>query len=350
MIAENIAVLQGGITAPATMRAARRWILWRYVWKKNRLVKKPVFPYNATRPSTWMTFEQALREAEAQNAFLGFVLGGGFIGFDLDKCIADDGTLSEAAIDLLALGTYVEESQSKKGLHAIACATIPRSHKDPGLEITMERRVMRAGLRLPALRSATFGKSHTGRNSKVASTPITRNGSPRNRSQNRSRKRPKHIRTRKLSSFCGSFKNGADFQKLLRGEKGKFPSASEANLAFLRMVRFVTRDKTQLDRLFRHSGRMRDKWNEKRGSGTYGEERIALAISMGGKVYHPKKSAASFREREVRVPFWWALRIKGYGEAVIRVLLYLSLHADAEGACFPSRPTIAEDLEFRKVV
>ena len=73
-----------------------------------------------------MRFERALREAEIQSAFLGFVLGDGFIGFDLDNCIID-GALNEAALDLLALGTYVEESQSKKGLHqGIPCATIPR--------------------------------------------------------------------------------------------------------------------------------------------------------------------------------------------------------------------------------
>ena len=67
------------------MRAAKRWILWRPEVVDGKEQKKPVYPCNAKEPKTWLTFEQALREAEARNAEIGFVLGQGFCGIDLRR-------------------------------------------------------------------------------------------------------------------------------------------------------------------------------------------------------------------------------------------------------------------------
>jgi primase-polymerase (primpol)-like protein len=340
-ITETISGSKAAITAPESMRAASRWNVWKREFVDGKEQKKPVYPCNATQPKTWLTFEQAVQRAEDPKvAGIGFTLGDTFCGIDLDGCRDDDGTLNEAAIDLLALGTYCEESPSGKGLHAIFCGTIPRYHKDPGFEIYdgapgHARWFTFTGAAVGDVREVAYGPELQGRVDAYYEKWFAKKPKP---------EAPKTFSDDEVIELCGSFKNGADFQKLLRGEKGKFPSASEADLAFLRMARFVTRDRAQLDRLFRHSGRMRAKWDEKRGSGTYGEERIALAISMGGKVYNPKKGATSLRERELRAMFWWVQRIRGYGEAALGVLLYLSMHADADGKCFPARDSIARDL------
>ena len=78
----------------------------------------------------------------------------------------------------------------------------------------MARQVMRAGLRLPAIALATFGKSISGRNFGLGSMHSTRNGSPRepSRSQNRRPKRPKHIRTRKSSSYYARSRTARSFK------------------------------------------------------------------------------------------------------------------------------------------
>ena len=88
-----------------------------------------------------------------------------------------------------------------------------------------------------------------------------------------------------------SFKNGAKFQRPLERGLGRLETDSEADVAFLEMARFVTRDnRAQLDRLFRQSSRMRDKWNEKRGSTTYGEQTINKALSYVCEYYKSKNS------------------------------------------------------------
>jgi hypothetical protein len=336
MIAETTAVLQGGITAPAAMRSARRWILWRPEFKNGKKVKKPVFPYNATQPETWMTFEQALREAEIQNAFLGFVLGNGFIGFDLDGCRDDDGTLNEAAIDLLRLGTYVEESQSKKGLHAIACATIPRSHKDPGFEVYdgapgHARWFAFTGNRVGDVAEVAYGPELQARVDAYYAKWFAKKPKP---------EAPETYSDDEVIRLCRSFKNAPKFERLIAGDTSGYKSKSEAVIAFCRLIRFVAReDVAQIDRIVRGSGLMEPKW-ERTGRAT-----IARALRYKCEYYTPG-TGSSFRERQMQGMLWWALRIQGYGEAPIRVLMYLAAHADAEGTCFPKREKIAKDLRI----
>lgn len=104
----------------------RRWLLWRYVQKANK--PKPVkVPMSIAgryvdrhEPQYWLTF------AEAQATYLrggfdgvGFVLGGGYVGYDAD--IINDEVL--AAVKLL--DSYTETSPSGRGLHVILIGALP---------------------------------------------------------------------------------------------------------------------------------------------------------------------------------------------------------------------------------
>ena len=101
--------------------------------------------------------------------------------------------------------------------------------------------------------------------------------------------KPETYSDAEVIELCRSFKNGAKFQDLYSGGLGDSKTDSEADLAFLEMARFVTRDnRTQLDRLFRQSSRMRSKWNEKRGSSTYGGRAIDRALSYECEFYNPR--------------------------------------------------------------
>src|SRR5262249_24087036 len=71
--------------------------------------------------------------------------------------------------------------------------------------------------------------------------------------------------------------NGDKLKALYRGDVGGYPSQSEADLALCSMLAFWAADETQLDRFFRRSDLMRDKWDEKHGATTYGERTIEKA-------------------------------------------------------------------------
>ena len=177
-------------------------------------------------------------KAVSQNADIGFVLGGGFVGIDLDKCIAKDGTLTDAAQDLVSLQTYVELSPSEEGLHTIICGTIPESHKYPGLGILPNRPSGSArwftftGNHVGDVQEVAFGEEAQARLDAYYSRWFAQKPAPKLEA-------PKTYSDDEVIELLRSYKNGSKFQELWDGGNGKSASDSEADLAFLRMARFL---------------------------------------------------------------------------------------------------------------
>ena len=82
-------------------------------------------------------------------------------------------------------------------------------------------------------------------------------------------------------------KNSVRFTALWSGDTTGYPSQSEADLALCIRLAFWTQDVVQIDRLFRQSGLMRDKWDEKRGDQLYGERTITEALARQTEHYIP---------------------------------------------------------------
>lgn len=83
-------------------------------------------------------------------------------------------------------------------------------------------------------------------------------------------------------------RNGAKFSALFDGDFSAYESQSEADLALTNMIAFFTGpDRDRIDRLFRQSGLVRAKWNEKRGERTYGEITIDRAWEGRVDYYSP---------------------------------------------------------------
>ena len=84
-------------------------------------------------------------------------------------------------------------------------------------------------------------------------------------------------------------KNGEKFTALLNGESPS-QNVSDDDLSFVCQLAFWTqRNPQMMDYIFRHSSRMRDKWDEvhDQQGNTYGEMTIEKAISATTEVYHP---------------------------------------------------------------
>jgi len=80
-------------------------------------------------------------------------------------------------------------------------------------------------------------------------------------------------------------RNGARFARLWTGDISGYDSPSNADLALSVMLAFWTQDTAQMDRLFRQSGLMREKWDEQRGAQTYGERTIMEALARQTEHY-----------------------------------------------------------------
>ena len=109
---------------PPALTTERRWVTWRYEWDGNRWTKRPYQVQGvlakSNDPSTWCAFDAAV---SARHAFdgLGFVLGDGWAGVDLDECWADGSPVPDAQgiLSRLAATCYVEQSPSGTGSKAI---------------------------------------------------------------------------------------------------------------------------------------------------------------------------------------------------------------------------------------
>jgi hypothetical protein len=104
----------------------RRFVLWR-TFPPRRPGGKPVklpctpagCPVDGTDEGRWLDFDRAAALASECRRGLGVALGWGLGGLDLDRCRAEDGTLTDRSRRLLRyFTTYVEVSPSKTGVKA----------------------------------------------------------------------------------------------------------------------------------------------------------------------------------------------------------------------------------------
>lgn len=87
---------------------------------------------------------------------------------------------------------------------------------------------------------------------------------------------------------AASSKNGEKFKRLWNGDITGYKSQSEADAALVSILAFwCSGDKAQMDRLFRQSSLMREKWDSLRGADTYGNISIEKAVSRMTDYYKP---------------------------------------------------------------
>ena len=103
---------------PVALRRENRWLVWREVPDGNRIAKKPLSKVND--PSTWITFKEAVRLYRAGGVSgIGFVLGDGWGGVDLDYCYKDGKLIEDARPVIESLKkAYCEVSPSENGMKA----------------------------------------------------------------------------------------------------------------------------------------------------------------------------------------------------------------------------------------
>ena len=104
-------VIQGDAAAiPDALKAERRWVCWRYLWSKHegkqgRWIKLPCEPTGrAAKPnnaSTWTSFGEVLGAAGRFDG-IGFCLGDGWAGIDLDDCVDPSGDIIPDTLGMVA--------------------------------------------------------------------------------------------------------------------------------------------------------------------------------------------------------------------------------------------------------
>ena len=137
---------------PEELKNINQWVLWKKKENaKTHKVRK--VPYtrgeltaNVTNRFTWRTFQVEYDEyLTGKYDGMGFVLteDDDIVFIDLDHCFSDEGVLNDFACEIVNLfdaDTYIEYSQSKKGLHIFVKGTIPAAVKCDEIEMYSDKR------------------------------------------------------------------------------------------------------------------------------------------------------------------------------------------------------------------
>ena len=288
------------------------------VWKLEKRQGKPTkIPYNprtgqlarTNDASTFADFGTAMK-TYAMGGWdgIGYRVSEGIGAIDIDYCIREDGSLNDVAASILSFfpDAYFERSPSGSGLRgffrlspdfAYDKTVYYINNRKHGLEVylpgttnrfvTVTGDVYRIGSVTrndEALQSAldTFMRRKTKSGTGFKGTPVS------------------YFTDEQVIEHASKSANGGKFQSLYDGDwNGLYDSQSDADMALVSMLVFWCGCvEEQIDRIFRSSGLMRDKWDRMTGDATYGQITIRNAVASCSEIYRPVPSAAVASDAE----------------------------------------------------
>jgi hypothetical protein len=277
---------------PAELGSERRFVLWKLAPRpgETKPTKVPCDvtgrAIDATDPAHWMVLAEAsaAREQAGADTGIGVVLSNGLIGVDLDT-VRDPATgrISAAAEAIVrTLDSYTELSPSGTGLHVLVRGVLPDNVRHraalPGggtIEVYDAKRFFTlTGRRLANTPAGVHERGDAlaavcRQWGLVAPTPAAVSGTEGGPDGD--------VDALLIDRACRSDRF---FAALWRGHTDGYPSQSEADLALAtKLLQLVGGDVHRADTLFRRSGLMRLKWDQRhRGDGaTYGQITLEAA-------------------------------------------------------------------------
>ena len=265
-------------------------------------------------PSTFSDFATAMKVYALGTATshwdgIGFRVSEGIGAIDIDHCIRHDGSLNDVAASILSFlkNAYFERSPSGTGLRGLfrldADFTYDKTryyinNRRFGLEVyfpgvtnrfvTLTGDVYRTGEEgqtegleltpesIASLQSVldTFMKRRTALTNKAIHNPVS------------------YFTDEQVINHASNTNNedsNEKFKDLMAGRwEDRYDSQSDADMALVSILAFWCGGvEEQIDRIFRSSGLMRDKWDRVTGDGTYGTITIRNAVLSSPEVYRP---------------------------------------------------------------
>lgn len=289
---------------PAALRKSGRFCCWRYEERDGKRTKVPYNPRTggraqSTNPDTFVSLDTA-EAVQGRYDGLGVGIFGNLGAIDIDHCISEAGELSPMAADIMkTMDAYAESSPSGCGVRILFTVPDGFAHDKARYYINNQK----AGLEVYIAGSTNKFVTVTG----DAFTPgedLKERGEQLRAVLEKHMQRPAKNRPTQpnagtpaavdlddleLINRAKRSKQGAAFAALMAGDITGYKSRSEADIALCNMLAFWTnKDAARMDRIFRTSGLMRDKWDRRQSGSTYGAITIQNAIETARQGYDPQ--------------------------------------------------------------
>lgn len=293
---------------PEELRKSALFCCWRYEERNGRKTKVPYNPTTGRRAASndMNTFDPLSVAVQAADQYDG--LGVGIFGtlgaIDIDHCLTNNAP-SELAKDIVqTMNTYTEISPSGEGLRLLFW--VP-----PGFQYDTERYYInnqKAGLEVyiagatqkyVTVTGNVWGFDQMAERSGELVTVLEKYMVRPQVKQAATVREPCALDDLALIQRAQNAKNGTTFSRLWAGDITGYKSHSEADIALCNMLAFWTgKDPGQMDRLFRQSALMREKWDRKQSGSTYGALTIQNAVQQCREVYTPRGQAVQQKDGE----------------------------------------------------
>lgn len=288
---------------PLELKQMKRWVCYKVEGTNDGKTTKR--PYNALNGSmaksndelTWTKFNLALQGCVKYKCDgIGFMLGAGIFGIDLDNHPDKDGNIpmteeefkefSKEFID--TLDSYTEYSQSGKGVHIICKGVLPKGARKKG-SVEMYDNGRFFAFTGNVIHNTTINDREKQvvplwekyLNAKSESTFVKEKVSSYIEKNKNRKKVELNLTDDDLIETAINSKNGDIFFKYYHDGDITLNGSdnSAADLAFCNLLAFwCNGDIEQMDRIFRNSALYREKWDELRGQKTYGEITLQKAF------------------------------------------------------------------------
>jgi len=298
-----------------------QWVCWREQTRGDKPTKVPVNPHtgrfaSATDDETWGSFETAREYAVDGSAEgLGFVFcdDDPFVGVDLDDARdPETETPTDWAKSIIdELNSYTEISPSGTGYHVLVEDELPPGRNRRGdvelyetarfftvtanhVETTptdiIERTAALAGVYADHVADEDEREKMDGEPNTESSDGDNELAGAETRSAEASASPNDALSDEELLARARTASNSTKFEQLWRGDTQGYDSHSEADMALACLLAFWTGGDThRMDRLFRRSSLMREKWDAVHyaDGSTYGEKTIERAENVTTEYYSP---------------------------------------------------------------
>lgn len=290
---------------PPELRSIKTFCCWRYEKNKGKVPYNPATGKRAriNQPDTFKGFDSALAAVNDYDG-IGFLVGSGICGIDLDDCFDGAGKLKAIAQDVVETfsGSCIEYSPSGEGLHIYFKANGFVYEKDKyyinNKDIGIEVYVSGATNRFLTVTGNVFNADDIIEKidalQSILNKYMVRPNPTRLVSDVESQS---YLSDKSIIAKASTSAAGDKFTALWQGNIADYPSHSEADLALCSILSFwCGRDVNQMDRLFRQSGLMRDKWDRAQSGTSYGMITIHKTVASVTEVYKPCGKRPSAKE------------------------------------------------------
>ena len=304
---------------PDNLKKEKRWCLYKIIQRDGKNTKLPLMPSAKPAKSndkmTWHSYEDCIAALNRNiGEGLGFFLGEGYIGIDIDKVSDDimayslDYRASSMTADFLReISTYAELSPSKTGLHFIGKGKVPGERKrHKNLEIYDEGRFF-------TVTGNVIKDKNRSRIKPIEQEllPLYQKYMPTvgNQSEDKEKRNEKEKKSIKENPFVQRYRKssndvlellfekgyfsytGEDLRRIYYGNyESYFNSRSEADFFMLKRLLYYTADINGAVSLMENSGLKREKWYKRRGNTNYIHYIANKAISSINQFYHWEKA------------------------------------------------------------